>query len=35
MAKDRLTKSAHIQTAAREVDFVTQFQNNCAEVQVC
>lgn len=28
MAKDRLTKSAHIQTAAREVDFVTQFQNN-------
>lgn len=28
MAKDRLTKSSHIQTAAREVDFVTQFQNN-------
>lgn len=28
MAKARLTKSAHIQTAAREVDFVTQFQNN-------
>lgn len=27
-AKDRLTKSQHIQTAAREVDFVTQFQNN-------
>ena len=28
MAKDRLTKSTHIQTAAREVDFVTQFQYN-------
>lgn len=28
MAKDRLTKNAHIQTAAREVDFVTQFQKN-------
>ena len=28
MAKDRLTKSQHIQTAAREVDFVTQFQKN-------
>lgn len=27
-AKNGLTKSAHIQTAAREVDFVTQFQNN-------
>lgn len=28
MAKANLTKSAQIQTAAREVDFVTQFQNN-------
>ena len=28
MAKDRLTKSAHISTTAREVDFVTRFANN-------
>lgn len=28
MAKDRLTKSANIQTAAREMDFVTRFANN-------
>lgn len=27
-AKDRLTKSAHISTTAREVDFVTRFANN-------
>ena len=28
MAKDRLTKSANIDTTAREVDFVTRFANN-------
>lgn len=28
MAKDRLTKSAHISTTAREVDFVTRFADN-------
>lgn len=28
MAKDRLTKSAHVETQAREVDFVTQFQRD-------
>lgn len=28
MAKDRLTKSQHIDTLAREVDFVTRFANN-------
>ena len=28
MAKDRLTKSTHISTTAREVDFVTRFQTN-------
>lgn len=28
MAKDRLTKSTHIATQAREVDFVTQFQRD-------
>lgn len=28
MAKDRLTKSANIETAAREIDFVTRFANN-------
>ena len=28
MAKDRLTKSTHISTTAREIDFVTRFQTN-------
>ena len=28
MAKDRLTKSANIDTTAREIDFVTRFANN-------
>ena len=28
MAKDRLTKSVNIDTTAREVDFVTRFENN-------
>ena len=33
MAKDRLTKSANIDTTAREVDFVTRFANNWQHLQ--
>ena len=33
MAKDRLTKSQHIDTTAREVDFVTRFANNWQHLQ--
>lgn len=33
MAKDRLTKSQHIDTTAREVDFVTRFANNWQSLQ--
>ena len=33
MAKDRLTKSEHVDTTAREVDFVTRFANNWQHLQ--
>lgn len=33
MAKDNLTKSANIQTQAREVDFVTRFQRNWQDLR--
>ena len=33
MAKDRLTKSANIDTTAREVDFVTRFAKNWQHLQ--